>query len=214
MFSLRDKTVKNFGYDKQGDTTYSFNSLGYRSDREFKKDSESICVFGNTISFGLGVPFKDTYAELLSAKTGIPAYNFSWGCHNHTNLEQLDLIDQVLDMHKPWYVVFQINSLNRVRKSTTHVSRQNSVEEIKEHHDLFMSRLQKTFSNINHCFLYWDGETHDLPMPECLIDNRYFIQHDNAYHDSKGVMIPVTNSKSHKLISLKIQEHIRINTNI
>ncbi len=213
MFSLRDKTVNSFGYDTHGDTTYRFNSLGYRSNREFQKDSESICVFGNTNSFGLGVPFESTYAELISAEIGIPAYNFSWGCYSHTNLDQLDLIDQVLQVHRPRFVVFQMNNLDRVRKSDTGVSRQNSPQAIKQNHYLFMDRLHKTFDDVDHCILYWDDKEHDLPMPECLIHNRYFLK-KNGYYDSKGTEVAIANSKSHKLISLKIQEHIRINTNI
>ena len=213
MFSLRDKTVKSFGYDTHGNTTYRFNSLGYRSNHEFQKDSESICIFGNTNSFGLGVPFESTYAELVSAEIGIPAYNFSYGCYSHTNLDQLDLIDKVLEIHQPRFVVFQMNNLDRVRRSKNTVSRQNSTDEIKENHNLFMGRLHKTFDNVDHCILYWDDKEHDLPMPECLIHNRYFLK-KNGYYDSKGTEIAIANSKSHKLISLKIQEHIRINTNI
>ena len=209
MFSLRDKTVNSFGYDTHGDVEYSFNSLGYRSTRQFNKDAESICVFGNTISFGLGVAFENTYAELVSKQTGIPAFNFSWGCHGHTNLEQLDLIEHVLDAHKPRYVIFQINNLDRVRINKTSVSTQNSIDKIKENHDVFIKRLQSTFSNVKHCFLYWDDKEHNLPMPDCLIDNRYFIESKIAYHDNEGKKIPVMDSKSHKIVSLKIIDNIK-----
>ena len=216
MYSLRGKTVKSFGFDTLGDTTYHFNSLGYRSNREFDERSESICVFGNTNAFGLGVPFESTYAELISKDTGIPAYNFSWGCYNYTNLDQLDLIDQVLDVHKPRFVIFQMNNLDRVRRNKTTVTRQNSMGEIKRDHETFMTRIQKTFADVDHCILYWDDKDYDLPMPKFLIHNRYFGKRlqRNGFFDSKGKEVIIANHKSHKLVALKIQEHIRINTSI
>jgi len=204
MLKHKNTTIKNFGYDSETKTDYYFNSLGYRSNCEFEPNREKpIYVLGNTMSFGLGVEFENTYGYLLSKGLGRPVYNFSWGCYGHTNLEQINFLEKLLEVHQPYFIIFQINNLNRSRDSSSMVHFKNEKSKVLSLHKQFMTKAKTVLERHKHAFLYWDDEHYDIDLPKnCIVHNRYFV--DSALKTRR-----VIGQKSHKLISLKILDHLK-----
>lgn len=205
MLIYKNTTLKNFGYDAETETEYSFNSLGYRSNCEFEFHKKPIYVLGNTMSFGLGVAFENTYGYLLSKTLRRPVYNFSWGCYGHTNLEQINFLEKLLEVDQPYFILFQINNLNRVRESSSVVNFKNEKSQVLSLYEQFITKSKIVLKKHKHAFLYWDDENHNINLPKnCIIDNKYVV--DSALKSRK-----VIGPKSHKLISLKILDHLKKN---
>lgn len=55
--------------------TYSFNQHGFRSP-EFDPDQHHICVFGCSMTFGVGINSQQRYGDLLAKDLGTCCYNF------------------------------------------------------------------------------------------------------------------------------------------
>jgi hypothetical protein len=201
MYTHRSSKLQNFGYDNKSNVDYKFNSLGYRSNLDFKLGLKPVIILGNTVSFGLGIDFKDTYANILASYLNKPVYNFSWGCYAHTNYEQLQLLISIIKVDEPSLIIFQINNLNRYRKNNT-VCFDNPAELINTEYKKFYAGIKKLLKNRKHFFLYWDDQEHDVNLPDCLIKNRFLI--DGHYQNKT-----VGGIKSHKLIALKIITEIQ-----
>ena len=203
MLAHKNTTVKSFGYDSETETEYCFNSLGYRADFEFELNKKPIYILGNSMSFGLGVDFENTYGALVSKTLGIPVYNFSWGCYSHTNIEQIMFLEKLLEIDKPDFIIFQINNLNRSRNHLGDINFANEEPLILSLYEKFIRQSQHILKNQKHMFVYWDDEKHDVVLPKnCIIKNRYCV---DSVLKSRYILGP----KSHKLISLKIIEHLK-----
>jgi hypothetical protein len=87
MYQFKNQTLTKYADDTHTGTTYTFNSLGYRSNREFDTIGNPIVVLGNTLSFGLGLNIEQTFGGFIESKTMTPVYNFSWGRYGHENIE-------------------------------------------------------------------------------------------------------------------------------
>ena len=202
MFIWRNKTIKNFGYDYETNIDYKFNNLGYRSNIEFEIGKEPIIVIGNTLSFGLGLNIKNTFAYKISEETQRPVYNLSWGCYRHTNNELLELLKSILLIDNPKLIIFQMNNLNRYREIDNTVNSFNTKDVIISEYQKFYNEILLLLKDKNHIFLYWDDEDHKIKLPNCLIKNRYFV--DTSLKSKR-----VFGIKSHHLIYLKIMEDIK-----
>lgn len=71
-----------FGYDDLNDMTkiqYEKNNFGFRSPYPytFEEYEPSVWVFGDSISFGHGVAYENTWPYLLAKAHGLKLYNFS-----------------------------------------------------------------------------------------------------------------------------------------
>lgn len=201
MYQYRGQTIKNFGYDNLTKVDYSFNSLGYRG-LEFDSTKPPIILLGNSISFGLGVEYSQTFGGIIEQKLNCPVYNFSWGCYGHTNNEQASFLKKILKTIDPRYVIFQINNLNRFRNNEI-ISFDNHINIVVAEYLKFYDNMQTMLNTIPHGYLHWDNQTFLVDLPECLVYNKYHVDVSvitNA--DTFGI-------KSHKLIANRIlQENI------
>ena len=202
MYRYRGTTSIGFERDQVSNSTYTFNSLGYRSNIEFSTDNNAIVILGNTISFGLGINIDETFAGILSNTLSDPVYNFSWGCYGHTNHEQLNLLQNILKVTTPRKVIFQINNLNRKRLPDGNIDRANTAEFIKLAYTTFYHQAIDLLTNTPYVFLHWDNEFHGFEYPNCLVYNKY--------HVDKSILNIDTSfgPKSHKLIALKLLQNI------
>lgn len=202
MYLHRGTTSVGFGRDQLSNITYTFNSLGYRSNIEFVPNNNAIVILGNTISFGLGVEVDKTFAGILGNTLSNPIYNFSWGCYGHTNHEQLNLLENILQVINPRKVIFQINNLNRRRLPDGGIDRANTAEFIKSAYTAFYQQATDMLVNTPYIFLHWDNETHGFDPSNCLVYNKYHVDKSVSHIDySFG-------PKSHKLIALKLLQNI------
>jgi hypothetical protein len=202
MYTNRSSTITDFGRDQSSNSTYTFNSLGYRSNIEFDPKHSAVVILGNTISFGLGVNVDETFAGILSNALSVPVYNFAWGCYGHTNHEQLALLQDILKVTAPHKVIFQINNLNRRRLPDGSIDRANTTEFIKSAYTEFYQQVNDLLTNTPHAFLHWDNEIHEFEHTNCLVYNKYHV--DKSIPDINTSFGP----KSHKLIALKLLQNI------
>jgi hypothetical protein len=202
MYKLRNQTVFEFADDGHTGSRYTFNSLGYRSDCEFNLTDDAIIIFGNTLTFGLGLNVEQTFPWLISDELSCPVYNFSWGRYAHENSEQLALLKNILKIITPKLVIFQINNLNRHKINDTTVSFNNSNKLILQKFHIFNAGLQECLNTVPHILLHWDDEEHGVDFSNCLIYNKYHVDSiafNNGLSDN-----PTMGRISHKLIALKI----------
>ena len=202
MYMHRGTTIMEFGRDQRSSSTYTFNSLGYRSNTEFDPENNAIVILGNTISFGLGINVDETFAGILGNTLSVPVYNFAWGCYGHTNYEQLALLQNILKVTTPCKVIFQINNLNRRRLPDGSIDRANTAEFIKSAYTTFYQQAINVLATTPHVFLHWDNECYGFEYPNCLVYNKYHV--DKSIDDIETSFGP----KSHKLIALKLLQNI------
>ena len=201
MYLYREQTIRNFGYDDTTAVDYCFNSLGYRG-REFVSAEPGIILLGNTITFGLGVDYADTFGGIIEQRLNYPVYNFAWGCYAHTNNEQVLLLERILTVLKPRYVIFQINNLNRFRDNGI-VNFNNTTDVVIKEYNKFYSRIIPLLNTTPHGYLHWDENTYPVDLPKCLVYNRYHVDVSVASNPN------TFGRKSHRLIAERIlQENI------
>ena len=202
MYRCRGTTSIGFERDQVSSSTYTFNSLGYRSNIEFDPKHSAVVILGNTISFGLGIDLAETFAGILGNTLSVPVYNFACGCYGHTNHEQLALLQDILKVTAPHKVIFQINNLNRRRLPDGSIDRANTAEFIKSAYTEFYQQATDVLANTPHVFLHWDNEFHGFEHTNCLVYNKYHV--DKSIPDINTSFGP----KSHKLIALKLLQNI------
>jgi hypothetical protein len=205
MKDLAGQTVDQFGYDAITKVRYTFNTLGYRSDKEFTQIDNAVILLGNTLTFGLGLPIEETFAGILSNTLNSPVYNFAWGCYAHTNYEQLQLLKNILAVSNPVKVILQINNLNRIRNANNTVNFNNPKDQIEHEYIKFRDELDKVLYGIPHHLLYWDNEIYQFDFTDCLIYNKYHIDNNIITTQTGSELF---GKKSHKLIATKILQNL------
>jgi hypothetical protein len=203
MYDLKNCITKTFGYDNSYKNSYSFNSLGYRSHHEFEIDNNPIVVIGNSISFGIGIPYEKTYAYILEQKLKKKVYNFSIGCFLHTNDYQLDRCKKIIDIYKPSCILFQINNLNRIEYQDKTILTDDETLITNNFYN-FYKNLKQVLVNINHLVMYWDDKLYTLPNK---ITDQFCIY--NKFHLDTSINLEhVFGVKSHKIIAYKLESMI------
>ena len=205
MYELRNQTLPKFAEDDFTGTTYRFNNLGYRSNREFEISNDVIVILGNTLSFGLGLNIEKTFSGLIEEQLKYPIYNFSWGRYGHENSEQLILLKNILSLINPRLVIFQINDLNRIRRNDK-IKFDNPKELVLEKFNKFYTELNNCLNTIPHILLQWDENNYNIDTSKFLIYNKYHIDSVDFYHS--GIYRPTMGKSSHKLIATKILKEI------
>ena len=79
MKQLANTSTKVFDIDQQGLVTYDFDNLGFRTGKTAGKSN--LCLFGNTISFGLGINYIHTFGSLVANDLNLKLKNLSFGCY-------------------------------------------------------------------------------------------------------------------------------------
>lgn len=204
MYDLANSTTQNFGYDRSNQNFYSFNSLGYRSHNEFLKEKNSIIIIGNSISFGIGIPYEKTFGYILEKNLNRVVYNFSVGCFLHTNHWQLDRCCEIINEFKPSLLIFQINNLDKVFIDNKVVISSDQ-KLILNLFDNFYKKLMVTLERQNYLLIYWDNLSYQIPKDvkeNICIYNKFHI--DSAI-DNKSIF----GINSHKLIAYKLINMIK-----
>jgi hypothetical protein len=187
MQILANQTVSSFGYDSSDTVQYQFNSLGFRGPE--LKDTASVIVIGNSVSFGLGLEFQNTYGHRVAEQLNLPVANFAFGCYYHSNTDYLDNIK--LLSQRPYSDVFliQINNIDRLRTGSDVVADSATA----------VSRFVTYFEEINQLlkdkqcvYLLWDDVAYSLPESvtnQLLIHNKLHLDKSLPDHpDTFGVL--------------------------
>lgn len=199
MHELASSTTNSFGYDNMLTNIYKFNSLGYRSHHEFETNNNPIIVIGNSISFGIGVPYEKTFSYILEKLTNRPVYNFSVGCFLHTNSWNLTRCKEIIDFYNPSLVIFQINNIDRISiEEDTVISKDEDII-LTAFYD-FYEKLKILLSNVNHLLIYWDNVSY--PILQHIINDLCIF---NKYHVDTCLNLDFAfGIKSHKLIAHRL----------
>jgi hypothetical protein len=201
MLELAGKTVNKFRYDETGNVVYTFNNEGYRSTAEFN-DFNPIIIIGNSISFGLGVSYDQTFGKIIEDSLNHPVYNFSIGAYRHSNFYQLDRLKFILNYFEPKHIIFQINNLINIHNHGVEETVQEQNKSIAEKiFKEFWQELCLILAKYNHSIIYYDDIEYCINekiKEKFLIHNRYKV--DNAISTLNQTFGP----KTHKLIAIKL----------
>jgi len=124
MKQLADKSTRFFGYDQQGTIEYNFNKLGFRTGNT--NGNLDINLIGNSISFGIGLEYNQTFGSILANNLDRKLNNFSFGCYHHENHDHLTNIETLSNQDRDDIFVIQINNLDRKRLDSNLVVAGNS----------------------------------------------------------------------------------------
>ena len=201
--SLANQTVTKFGIDHQGIINYQFNSLGFRSSEPGQ--NPRLVTVGNSIAFGVGVPYQQTFSFKLAQKFGLQNENYSFGCYLHENHDHLNNISTLANQDIESIFIIQFNNLSRKRlNSESVVIHNNSEENLKkflEYYeqvtDLLRGRLK--------FFLYWDSDSYQLPdsiSRQILIRNKFHL--DSSIPGHPETFGPNSHRAIYQVLSHKI----------
>jgi hypothetical protein len=90
--------------------TYSFNQQGFRS-LELDPAQDHICVFGCSMTFGVGINSQQRYGDMLAQDLGISCYNF--GVSGGSDSASFRLAYTWLPKLRPRLVVYQTTFFER-----------------------------------------------------------------------------------------------------
>ena len=117
MKQLANKSTQFFGYDQQGHINYEFNNLGFRTDNAV--GHSTINLIGNSISFGIGLHYHQTFGSILSTNLNRKLNNLSFGCYFHENHDHITNIKKLANQDSDDIYIIQINNLDRQRIDPT-----------------------------------------------------------------------------------------------
>lgn len=206
MMSYAGQTVYGFGYD-HSKIAYTFNSIGYRSMMEYDKNPD-VVILGNSVSFGIGLPYDKIFSSLLAAKSQKLVYNFSVGCYVHSNDYQLELLKLVLSRYHPKAVILQINNLCNILGHGKHTVRTTNHALALKHFSTFYSSLQKLTEDINLIMLYWDDVEYNISSE---IKDKIAIYNKLKVDTAINTLSYTFGPKSHKLIAGNLYKMLNFN---
>jgi hypothetical protein len=190
MAQLSMKTTQTFGYDHQGTTTYKFNNLGFRTE-ESSYNSGSINLIGNSIAFGIGINYHQTFGGILANNLKRKLNNFSYGCYRHENHDHLTNIKLLATQDNNDLFIIQINNLDRSRVTPNLVVTGNDPEFCKLKFLDYFEQIIDLLKNKNKIFIYWDPHSYDLPksiVDQILIFNKFHLDTSLLdYPDTFGI---------------------------
>jgi len=147
LFSFDFENVTDLTIEK-GPVRYIENKFGFRSTHQYTYDEpdKTIWVFGDSISYGHGLRFEDTWAYKLANNYSLKLYNFSVcgaGIDTATRLLQTWLKNT---KNMPSLVVsygfypdrLEMNSLNN--DETYYFAKYNTTPKYKPTHDLYLEK--------------------------------------------------------------------------
>lgn len=188
MKQLASKSTKVFGYDNQNLVNYTFNHLGFRTDNT-AVESNCINLIGNSISFGIGLAWQNTFGAMVSNNIKWPLNNFSVGCYRHENHDNLNNIKILSDLDNDDIFVVQINNLDRLRVNPTLVCTGLDKNFCRIRFLNYFEQLSELLKNKTTIYVYWDDQDYDLPksiIDQMLIVNKLHLdtslpEHSNTF---------------------------------
>lgn len=183
MKQLANSTVTQFGYDQSDSVTYRFNQLGFRNGLNA---GTSINLFGNSISFGIGLNEEQTFGYLLSQQLGLPYNNFSFGCYTHENHDHLDNIKILVEQKTNDIFIVQINNLDRFRNGNHVISGLDSDFARTRFLDYFQQLLTLLVDQ-KFILMYWDDCNYNLPehiIKQISIFNKFHLDRSIKHNEN------------------------------
>jgi hypothetical protein len=186
MAKLSMKTTQTFGYDHQGIITYKFNNLGFRTEANLY-NSGAIILVGNSIAFGIGIDYYQTFGGILAKNLKRKLNNFSYGCYLHENHDHLTNIQLLATQDNDDLFIIQINNLDRCRVNPELVVTGNDPKFCKIKFLDYFDQVTHLLKNRKKIFIYWDTHLYDLPksvVDQILIFNKFHL--DTSLSDNPG----------------------------
>lgn len=202
---LANRTVTEFVIDQRSEIEYTFNTLGFRSD-ELTPQPTVISV-GNSITFGIGLPYSHTFTSLVGTKLNRPSFNMSFGCFKHENSDHLRNLQIIAKREEDDILLVQLNNISRRRVSkddviTTQGEYTFDLSRLRS----YVDEVSELFKNKKLVFLHWDDVGVTLPQDisaRILIYNKLHLDVSLPTHsDTFGVA-------SHRAVANVIAEHLR-----
>jgi hypothetical protein len=176
MKRLAKKSTQFFAIDQQGIITYDFNDLGFRTGNNIKQSS--INLFGNSISFGIGLNYKQTFGSMVADRFNRKLNNFSFACYLHENHDHLTNLKKIISKYQDDIFIVQINNLDRQRITSNSVLTGNDREFCKKRFLDYFDQISTILKHTRKIFLYWDNVEYDLPKSvtdQILIYNKFHV---------------------------------------
>jgi len=203
MKQLANQSTRFFGYDQQGIIDYDFDSHGFRTGTT---DGTSVInLIGNSISFGIGLPYDLTFGCLVAKNLNKKLNNYSFGCYLHENHDNLSNIKKLVNQPNNDAYIIQINNLDRQRIDSSTVITNNDPEFSKKRFLNYFDQVIELLKNNPTIFLYWDDMQYDLPKSvtdQILIFNKFFL--DNSLPNNKNTFGIKTNRVISEILKLKL----------
>ena len=183
QYACRDETLEVYASDRRGTVTYQFNNFGYRNDIDYVLQDPGIGVYiGSSITAGIGVDWRKSFAYLSSQPLQAPAYHFAQGCTQVDNQEILRMLQAVLESGLDIkYVVLQFIDLDRVYDLNTGLATHSTDldQNVARFAAVFKS-VCDLLANQRWCFFGCDAKQHVLPAdivqhPRCVAWNPPYI---------------------------------------
>ena len=195
---LANLSTKVFGYDQQGNISYDFNELGFRTGHT--NGTFSINLIGNSISFGIGLDFDQTFGYMLATNLNRKLNNFSFGCYMHDNQDHLKNIKILATQDNNDIYIVQINNLDRQRIDPNLVISNNDQLFCKKRFLDYFDHITEILKSKTTIFLYWDNISYDLP--KSITDQ--FLIFNNGHVDTSIIGNPTTFGIKTNLFILKV----------
>jgi hypothetical protein len=196
MAKLANKTTQVFGYDHNNTVAYKFNHLGFRTGSE--TGSDSINLIGNSISFGIGLEYQQTFGSIVASNLKRKLENFSYGCYLHDNHDHLSNLNLLAKRDSDDLFFIQINNLDRIRVDSNLVVLENNISTCKTRFLDYFDQVTQILKNKKKIFLYWDDKSYDLP--KSVTDQ--FLIHNKCHIDTSLIDYPNSfGVKSNRLIA-------------
>ena len=203
MKRLAGKRTTVFGYDQTNTVDYTFNDLGFRSQKP--SQGARLAVVGNSLSFGIGLPQEQTYSSILAKSLGLELDNFSLGCYIHENHDYINNINLLAKQNQETIFVIQINNLDRIRQD-------QSVVVCSEDHNLCLKKFLNYFDQLlqilkdrPYLLVYWDNKQFDIPetvAKTIKLRNKFHLDH--SLQTNTDTFGPV----SHRVIAQTLKQVI------
>ena len=203
MKQLAGQSIYQFGYDQQGTINYSFNNLGFRTG--YSTGVDSINLIGNSIAFGIGLDYDQTFGKLAATSLNKKINNYSFGCYRHENHDHLANIKLLAKQDNNDIFIIQINNLDRQRIDSTSVITGNTAEFCQQRFIDYFDQVSELLKHKSKIFLYWDEKSYDIPksiIDQILIVNKFHVDSSlPTRKDTFGV-------KSNQIISKVIANNL------
>lgn len=195
MKTLAGSSTRIFGYDQTDSVEYSFNSLGFRSQEPSR--GARLAVIGNSVSFGIGLPFEQSFGSIISKKLNLELDNLSLGCYPHENYDTIINIQSLAQQNQETIFIIQINNLDRVRYENKVIRCDDSALCMKKFLDYF-DQVTQILHNRPCMFVYWDDKSYDIPN---AVSKKIKIKNQFHLDQSLSTNSDTFGSTSHKVIA-------------
>lgn len=205
MKALANQSVQNFVTDQRGVVAYQFDQWGFRTNGYHTQ--YNINIIGNSLSFGLGLKFSDTYGALTADSLGASVQNFSFGGYLHENHDHLSNIQRMTQQFGDDIFIVQFNNLDRRRIDYNTVIQNNDTAWCLQTFVNYFDSVDQLLKNRKKIYLYWDNIDYGIPksiVNQITVYNKCHLDRSLDWNPNSF------GAKSHKLLSKIILAKLKI----